>query len=196
MLERVFLFSFINIGLLLLLIILSVILLKINKKKFIFGAVITVIYGGIVLYYLCLIPQYSCSVIQKLQKEEIMQKNIPAPVKESTEAIQKSPDFTVIITTEDSTFTLAPEGELEIKKGTKFKIEKVVYSTNNTENIKADIRGFAGNQRENDLQDIGYWATYKDMIKKYAVNEEKNKFEIEIKEDKNVLGKVYIKFID
>lgn len=181
--------SIINIGIAFILIILSAMLLKINRKKFVYGVVLSVIYTGIAVYYLCLVLIYPHSVLQK---------EVANPITSSTttEHQEEMIDFTVIITTEDNTFSLVPDGELEIKKGTKFKIEKVVYPSDNPENLKADIKGFVGNVRKNDLQDIGYWATYNDMLKHWAVKGEKDKFEIQIKEGEKILGVVYIKFID
>lgn len=192
--DGIVLFSFVNLGITFLLITLSAILLKINKKKFIIGTIISVIYAGFALYYVFLTFTYPRSVLQKEMS------TTPPPPASTTEPItepsEEEPDFTVIITTEDNTFSLAPDGELEIKKGTKFKIEKVVYPTSNQDEIKADIKGFAGNARYNDLQDIGYWATYNDMIPRFAVKGEVDKYEIQIKKDKDLLGSVYIKFVD
>lgn len=189
------LYSIVNIGISLILIILSWIMLKINRKKFFIGAVLSIIFTGLAVYYLCLVSfLYPRSVLPYIAPEKKIPEEVSNPP--STE-IEVSPDFTVIIVTEDNTFALAPEGELEIKKGTKFKIEKVVYPSGSSEEIKADIRGFAGNPRVNDLQDMGYWAAYSDMIKKYAVTGEKDKFEVLIRKDKKeIIGKVYIKFID
>lgn len=192
MLSYVLLFSVINIGIAFILITLSAMLLKINKKKFMYGVVLSVIYTGFALYYLWLVLLYPHSVLQKVVETPITSSNTTEYQEENTE---ETVDFTVIITTENNTSSIAPDGELEIKKGTKFKIEKVVYS-GNPENIKADIRGFAGNARKNDLQDIGYWVTYDDMLKKYMVEGEKDKFKVEIKEGEKLLGIVYIKFVD
>ncbi|MCM8762474.1 MAG: hypothetical protein NC905_01035 [Candidatus Omnitrophica bacterium] len=192
MLDYVILSSVINIGIAFILITLSAILLKINRKKFVYGVALSVIYTGFAVYYLCLVLLYPHSILQKTVATTITPSNI---IEYQEEKIEETGDFTVIITTEDNTFSLAPDGELEIKKGIKFKIEKVVYS-GNLENIKADIRGFAGNARKNDLQDIGYWVTYDDMIKRYMVKGEKDKFEVEIKEGEKLIGTIYIKFVD
>lgn len=185
--------SIVNTGIAFLLITLSVIMLRINRKKFAFGVVLTVIFTFLSLYYLCLVSfLYPRSLLQKeiTHKPQFLSSNIK---KEKT--VEKERDFTVVIITEDNTFTLAPEGELEMKKGTKFKIEKVIYPSS-PDNITADIKGFAGNARTNDLQDIGYWVTYDDMLKHWAIKGEKDKFEVQIKDGKEVIGKVYIKFTD
>jgi len=185
------LFSIVNVGIAFILITLSAIMLKINKKKFAYGIVLSVIYTGLAIYELCLVSFYPRSIL----KEKVVTKNIPFSPSQQ-ENTKEDIDFTVIITTDDNTFSLAPDGELEIKKGTRFKIEKVVYPSGNPDEIKADIKGFAGNARSNDLQDIGYWVTYDDMLKHWAVKEDKDKFEVQIKKGEELLGKVYIKFID
>jgi hypothetical protein len=166
-------------------------MLKINRKKFIYGIVLSVIYAGFAIYELCLVSFYPRSIL----KEKVGTKNIPFSPSQQ-ENTKGDIDFTVIITTDDNTFSLAPDGELDIKKGTRFKIEKVVYPSGNPDEIKADIKGFAGNARSNDLQDIGYWVTYDDMLKHWAVKEDKDKFEVQIKKGEELLGKVYIKFTD
>jgi len=185
------LFSIVNVGIAFILITLSVIMLKINRKKFIYGIVLSVIYAGFAIYELCLVSFYPRSIL----KEKVGTKNIPFSPSQQ-ENTKGDIDFTVIITTDDNTFSLAPDGELDIKKGTRFKIEKVVYPSGNPDEIKADIKGFAGNARSNDLQDIGYWVTYDDMLKHWAVKEDKDKFEVQIKKGEELLGKVYIKFTD
>jgi len=186
------LFSIVNIGIAFILITLSAIILKINRKKFAFGIALSVIYTGFTIYYLCLVSFYPHSIL----KEKVVTSNTPLNTASQEKNIKEDTDFTVIITTENNTFSLAPDGELDIKKGTRFKIEKVVYPSGNPDEIKADIKGFAGNVRSNDLQDIGYWVTYDDMLKHWAVKEDKDKFEIQIKKGEELLGKVYIKFID
>jgi len=185
------LFSIVNVGIAFILITLSAIMLKINRKKFIYGIVLSVIYTGFAIYELCLVSFCPRSIL----KEKVVTKNIPFSPSQQ-ENTKEDTDFTVIITTDDNTFSLGPDGELEIKKGTRFKIEKVVYPSGNPDEIKADIKGFVGNARSNDLQDIGYWVTYDDMLKHWAVKEDKNKFEVQIKKGEELLGKVYIKFID
>ncbi|HOL21493.1 MAG TPA: hypothetical protein PLQ41_01385 [bacterium] len=193
MLDSVTLYSIITIGLAFILITLSAMMLKINRKKFVYGVVLSVIYTCLAVYYLCLVLLYPRSVLQKEVATQIPSSNTAEYQEENRE---EAVDFTVIITTEDNTFSLAPDGELEIKKETKFKIEKVVYPTSNQDEIKADIRGFAGNAMRNDLQDMGYWATYKDMKPRYAITGEKDKFEVQIKDGDKLLGSVYIKFVD
>ncbi|MCM8760359.1 MAG: hypothetical protein NC832_01400 [Candidatus Omnitrophica bacterium] len=198
MMDYAILSSVINIGIAFIMIILSAMLLKINRKKFVYGVVLSVIYTGFAVYYLCLVLFFPHSAAQKAVATPITPSKTTFPeTRVSTEEnTQKVVDFTVIITTEDNTFSLGPDDELEIKKGMKFKIEKVVYSGGSPENIKADIRGFVGNARKNDLQDIGYWVTYGDMLKKYTVEGEKDKFKVEIKEGENLIGTIYIKFVD
>ncbi|MCM8829526.1 MAG: hypothetical protein NC824_00800 [Candidatus Omnitrophica bacterium] len=185
--------SIINIGIAFILITLSAILLKINREKFVCGVVLSVIYTGFAVYYLCLVLLYPHSVLQKTVTTPITPSKTIEPQRENTE---ETMDFTMIITTQDNTFSLAPDGELEMKKSNRFKIEKVVLSRSGSDEITADIKGFVGNARKNDLQDIGYWVTYNDMLKHWAIKGEKDKFEIQIKEGKKLLGVVYVKFID
>ncbi|MDD3726658.1 MAG: hypothetical protein PHI44_05630 [Candidatus Ratteibacteria bacterium] len=186
-------YSIVNISIAFILITLSVIMLKINRKKFVVAIVFSVIFTGLSLYYLCLVSfLYPHSV---LKEEVAAPENIPLDIGNQKDTSEK-PDFIVIITTDNNTFSLVPEDELEIKKGTRFKIEKVVYPSGSPENIKADIKGFAGNARQNDQQDIGFWVTYSDMLKHWAVKGKQDTFEVEIKDGKDIIGKVYIKFID
>ena len=62
--------------------------------------------------------------------------------------------------------------------------------------MKVDFKGFAGNQRHNDRQDIGYWITYDNVLKHWKVDKKKEKYEIQVLKGEEVLGSIYIIFVD
>lgn len=192
MLDKAMLLALVNIGVAVILIAVLAMILKINRKKFAIGAALLVIYAGISIYYVCLVRSYPRSVL----KQDIVTVTVPLSEEHQIESEEEETDFMVVILYEDETFSLAPDGEIEVKKGGRFKIEKVIYKSADSEGIKADIKGFAGNARRNDQQDIGYWVTYANMLKYWAMKGEKDKFEVQIKEDNDLLGTIYIQFID
>jgi hypothetical protein len=192
MLDYLMLSSLINIGIAVLLITVLAMMVKVSKKKFVLGMVLSIIYAGFVIYYFCLVLFYPRSIL----KRDIVTVEVPLSIDYQAESTEAGTDFTVIIVSGDGTFSLAPDGELEVRKEEKFKIEQVVYSSGSSDNIKADIKGFAGNSRNNDQQDIGYWVTYANMLRHWAVKGGKDKFEVQIREDNQLLGAVYIKFIE
>ncbi len=189
--------SVVVVGLALLMFILSAIVIMINRRKLVFSLLLSVVYSLFAGYYLYL----SFFVKTPLS---IMETEVIKPGKPTEEIFPKTPavetaqsDFLVFIQFGNSTFEVAPEDEIEIKKGGRFKIKEVKYpQEEGIANIKADFKGFVGNTRFNDGQDIGYWITYDRVMKHWSIEGEKDKFEIIIKKDKEPIGSIYVKFID
>jgi hypothetical protein len=183
-------------GLALLMFILLVILAKINRKKIVFPLIISVVYTFFAGYYLYLSyfikTPLSIMETEIITPEETVQDILPEPP--VIETLQ--PDFWVVIQAGENILEVAPEDEIEIKKRGRFKIKEVKYSQTKSDDIKADLKGFAGNKRFNDGQDIGYWITYDRIMQHWAIEGEKDKFEIIIKKDKEPIGSIYVKFID
>lgn len=189
--------ALINIGIALVMFTLAAIMLKINRKKFLVAIIFSCIYLAVSSYYLFLACLAGRSSIMETQVVS------PAPVQPGDDegmpedtAVLQEPDFHVIIAVGNNSFTIAPGDELEIKKSVAFEIKEVQYLQGNKDNLKADLKGFAGNARFNDSQDIGYRITYKDIMKHWAVEGEKDKYEIIVKEGKEPLGSIYVKFVD
>jgi len=189
--------ALINIGIALVMFILAAIMLKIDRKKFLIAIVLSSIYLAGSLYYLFLAGLAGRSSIMETQvitpapalQTESGDENIP-------EEVAAEPDFHVIIAAGNNNFTIAPGDELEIKKNVAFEIKEVQYPKGNKDNLKADLKGFAGNARFNDSQDIGYKITYDNIMKHWAVEGEKDKYEIIVKDGNEPLGSIYVKFID
>ncbi|MBN1445654.1 MAG: hypothetical protein JW957_06070 [Candidatus Omnitrophica bacterium] len=193
--------ALVNTGIALVMFTLSAIMLKIGRKKFLTAIALSGIYLLINVYYICLISfsnRPSIMETQVVNPARVLPNESPASGLNApeAEAVVYEPDFHVVIIAGNNSFTVAPGDELEIKKNVAFEIKEVQYPQGNKENLKADLKGFAGNARFNDSQDIGYRITYDGIMKHWAVEGETDKYEIIAKDGKEPLGSIYIKFID
>jgi len=193
------LLTLVNTGIALVMIALSAIMFRIGRKKFLFTIVLSVIYLAVDGYYLYLtffVERPSIMETQVVKTEPLLPPEYGTEKTEENIDSTPEPDFQVIILTGNHTFMVAPEDELEVKKNIKFQIKGVVYPEGNKENIKADLKGFVGNARFNDNQDIGYQITYDRIMKHWAVEGQKDKFEIIVKDGDTKLGSIYVRFVD
>ncbi len=184
-------------GLALLMFILSTIIAGINRKKLFSVLALSIVYSLFALYYIYLSFFFKApvSIIESaaIKPEGPISDILPAPPAQEVSV----PDFIVVIQAGNETFNVAPEDEIAIKKDGKFQIKEVKYPQGDgAENIRADLKGFAGNARFNDGQDIGYWITHKDMMQHWSIEGEKDKFEIIVKNRKELMGKIYVRFVD
>lgn len=184
-------------GLALLMFVLSAIIVRINRKRFFVSLALSVAYSLFAAYYLYL--SFFFTVPLSIMETEVIKPEMPinntSPAVPAEEVQQ--PDFWVVIQAGTNTFEVAPEDEIEIKKTGRFQIKEVKYPKGDgTEDIRADLKGFAGNSRFNDGQDVGYWITYDSMMKHWSVEGEKDKFEIIVKNKKEPLGSIYVRFVD
>jgi hypothetical protein len=189
--------SLVVAGMVLLMFTLSTILFRINRKKIVFATIISVLYAFFAGYYIylsfCTGSRLSIMETEINKPKVIAQDIITEPPASETQQI----DFWLILQVGDNTLKVAPEDEIEIKKSGRFKIKGAEFaSEDGNDNIKVDLKGFAGNVRVNDGQDIGYWINYDRVMKHWSVEGEKDLFEIIIKKDKEPLGSVYVRFVD
>lgn len=184
-------------GLALLMFILSTIIAGINRKKLFSALALSIVYSIFAVYYLYLSFFFKTPVFMMKNAAIKPQDTINNRFSEVPTAEGQKIDFFVVIQVDNDIFNISPDDEIEIKKDGRFKIKEVKYpQSKEGEDIKADLKGFAGNVRFNDGQDIGYWITYKDMMQHWSIEGEKDKFELVIKRAKKPVGRVYIKFID
>ncbi len=192
--------ALINIGIAVVMFTLAAIMQTIGRKKFLIAIILSCIYLAVSAYCLFMALMAGRPSIMETQvirpvrvaPAENQANNLNVPEEETVH----EPDFHVIIAAGNNNFTIVPGDELEIKKNVAFEIKEVQYPQGNKDNLKADLKGFAGNARFNDSQDIGYKITYDNIMKHWAVEGEKDKYEIIVKEGKEPLGSIYVKFID
>jgi len=184
-------------GMALLMFVLSTIIAGINRKRLFSALTLSIVYSLFAAYYLYLGFLFKAPV--SIMETEVIKPENPitnifpeAPAEEV-----KTPDFLVVIQMGNDTFDVAPDDEIDIKKNGRFQIKEVKYPQGDgSEDIRADLKGFAGNARFNDGQDIGYWITYKDMMQHWSIEGEKDKFEIVVKNRKEPMGSIYVRFVD
>ncbi len=184
-------------GLALLMFVLSLILVRINRQKLFFAAALTAVYSIFTAYYLYL--SFFFTVPLSIMETEVIKPPAVADttVAATTEEEPSTPDFWVIVQAENATIEIAPDDEMEIKKTGRFQIKEVRYpGGDGTEDLRADLKGFAGNARFNNGQDIGYWITYERMLQHWSVEGEKDKFEVVIKNRNKILGSIYVRFME
>ena len=199
MFRQEILLTLVNAVIALVMLTLSVIMLRISRKKFFFAILLSAIYLAVDGYYAYLtffVERPSIMETQVIKHQPPSNPEQGAEEMAGEKGIAPEPDFQVIILTGSNTFMVAPEDELEVKKNIKFQIKGVVCPSGNKENIRADLKGFVGNARFNDNQDIGYQITYDRIMKRWAIEGERDKYEIVVKDGDRKLGSVYVRFID
>jgi len=180
--------SLIAVGIGMLLWILSLQLFNLNRKKGLASIILAFLYTIFAVYYLYLVLSVNAST-------SIVEKDIiKLPETEVHEKSEKN-EFFIVLHTDTDSFELADGDEIEIKKNMRFKIERV-KTVPESKDVKVDFKGFAGNQRYNDRQDIGYWITYDNVLKHWKVDKKKEKYEIQVLKGEEVLGSIYIIFVD
>lgn len=163
------------------------IILQINKKKGLIAILLAVVFSMITLYYayLFFFPLYSPFKVSQNQN----QPSIIPPVNIETPLM-------VVFETEDGSQIIAEDGDsLEVKKDVKIKASKVTKNNTQIENVRINVIGFTPSENPSTNDDTGYWFTYKNMQKRFAVDDEKVQYKIEIKKGDEKLAEVFIKFI-
>jgi len=62
----------------------------------------------------------------------------------------------------------------------------------NLGSVKVDIKGFAGNQQHNDGQDLGYLVKREKLLPRFALNQEKTLYRIEVKSNEKLVGELFL----
>ncbi|HOM27341.1 MAG TPA: M99 family metallo-carboxypeptidase C-terminal domain-containing protein [bacterium] len=180
------------ISLIFIMFILTSFLFVIKRKKGILALIISLIYTFFVGYYIYLIF-YLNPVLEKFEKYSSLEKIIITPEIEKKEIKNKN-DVVLVLNLNGTSVKVSIGDEIEIKKNMTFTINDVEGI--DKKNVKVNFIGFIGNPKVNDGQDMGYEISYKKIMKNKALDQKKEKFEIEIKKDDKKIGSVYINFID
>ena len=179
-------------------IVLSVILIKINRKKAIWAIIISCVYIALMLYYLYLAfyTTKECSCICPPAPEGT-QLNV-APKAAPEPEVSKSSTEQVAFESTASNSSLTPNDDLAVDKTSIIKVTGALKNGQPQEGVKVNVVGFLPKAKRihNDGNKIGFPFTYKDMISKFAVDDNKSVFRVEIIETKtkDILGTLYIKF--
>ncbi len=192
-------FSIILVSLSIILLIVSEIIFKINKKKGWISFILSLIFVGFSLYYVYLF--FYLGIPSSIQKKVYTPYDIKKTVIKETEKLpvggktlkEENISFFVYLEINGNTLKVEKEDEIEIGKNTKFKIVKV-ETIPEIKNIEANLVGFVP-KGKNTANDIGYLISYDELLKRKAIDQEKTKFELIIKSDEGIIGKVYFKFI-
>jgi len=176
-------------------------MLRLNRKKGAFSLFLTFLYLLLAGYYLYLFI-FACKP-KTLFEEELEKikgdKSAPAAIAVSPAADialpEKDSSFLVSLQVGEKVFDVGEGDEVEVKKTARLKIN-AVKAGENGEGVKADFKGFAGNPRFNDRQDIGYWITFDRVLKHWKVDDKKEKYEVRILQDNERIGEIYITFVD
>jgi len=210
--------SLIGLAIGIILLIISTWLLKLNKKKGYISLVLSIIYLGVIFYYIYLgvfvkmqMPfeiKFTPLVPDLYKKNQIpstketkesnigIGENIFEEIKKETEIIKEKeiPKLVSVILEVDSKETIVTSGdEIQIAQNAKF-IIKDIKTSPPTKNVKANMVGFIGNPKVNDGQDIGYLISYEKLDKKHSIDKEGNRYKINIDCEGNNIGTIYINF--
>ncbi len=185
--EKIVLAGAVGLGIVMLLI--SEWLVKLQKKKGIAGMLISLVFIGILGYYIYLV----CYVKPALL-------SAPDRLAPAAPGIVPSPPETaiplsVILEISGETVTAELGDEIEIRKTALFKIVGV-KTPGGREKLKANLVGFIGNPQYNDGQDMGYVISYGKIDKARALDSGRRRYKIEIKSGSDAIGDLYIKFVD
>ncbi|HOJ31470.1 MAG TPA: M99 family metallo-carboxypeptidase C-terminal domain-containing protein [bacterium] len=160
---------------------------QINRKKGAIGILLAIVFTIITGYYsyLFFFPTGAVKVTQQgnVQSPRITGTSGPAPLM-------------VAIETEDGNRLTAADGDyLDIKTDMKIKIIGVVQNGNPVENVRVNVIGFAPKDNPQTINDTGYLFSYNDMLKKFAVDDEKITYRVEVKQSDAKLAEIFLRFV-
>lgn len=188
--EKIVLACAVGIGIIML--VLSEWFFKFHKKKATAGLIISVIFLGVLGYYAYLIFYVKSGFICAPGKASPE----PAPAVPAAPSVSEpAVPVSVVLEISGQQITAEPDDEIEIRKTALFKIV-AVKTPPGPEKIKANLVGFVGNPQYNDGQDVGYVINYGKMEKTKALDSAGRKYKIEIKSGQDIIGNLYIKFVD
>ncbi len=176
---------------------LSVVMIKINRKKAVWTIIISCIYIAVMFYYLYLAfcTREECSAVCPTAP----QRQLTVPPKPAPEpAVSKSSTEQVAFEVNGEKFVVDADDDLVVDKTSIIKVTGALKDGQPQEGVKVNVVGFLPKEKRihNDGNKIGFPFTYNDMIKKFAVDDNKNVYRVEIRntKDKSILATLYIKF--
>ena len=120
----------------------------------------------------------------------------PKPAPEP--AVSKSSTEQVAFEVNGEKFVVDADDDLVVDKTSIIKVTGALKDGQPQEGVKVNVVGFLPKEKRihNDGNKIGFPFTYNDMIKKFAVDDNKNVYRVEIRntKDKSILATLYIKF--
>jgi len=179
---------FVNAGLAILCLLVGLVVYQINKTKGLVSILLALVFSAVVGYY-CYLSFFETSKLSTGMTAGL--KTGPVTVSPGQSPIM------VKIETEDGSQLNVEDGDyLDVKSNVAIKITGVFQNGNQVENVRVNVIGFAPADNPGTKNDTGYLFSYKDMIRKFAIDDEKTTYKVEIKKnDGSSLGEVYLRFI-
>ncbi|MCM8758870.1 MAG: hypothetical protein NC906_03750 [Candidatus Omnitrophica bacterium] len=157
---------------------------SINRKKGLVGLLLVVIFAAITGYYsyLFFFPLNTYTVKQQITPQFSISPG--------------QPPVMMVLETEDGSQLIAEDGDyLEIKSNLRIKVMGARQNDKSLENVRINVVGFTPESNPSTTNDIGYFFSYRDMQKRFAIDENKTVFKVEIKKDDEKIAEVFLKFI-
>ncbi|HPP66675.1 MAG TPA: M99 family metallo-carboxypeptidase C-terminal domain-containing protein [bacterium] len=174
------------VGISFLLLFLCFIMYPINRKKGHISLIITIVFMAVSIYYLYLAFSPGNNLAAGQQ--------IPSQSKDVS-TLQTSNQIVLIAETNDGTQFIVENGDsIAIPSNMAIKIVGITQNGKPVENSRANVIGFTPKDSPSSNNDIGYQFSYQDMLKKFAIDEEKVVYRVEIKQNDKTLGEIYLKF--
>jgi hypothetical protein len=100
------------------------------------------------------------------------------------------------VETDDGNQIIVENGDaLDITSDVSIKITGASQNGKPLNDIRVNVIGFTPKDNPSQNNDIGYKFSYKDMLKKFAIDEEKIVYRVEIKRSDEKLGEIYLRFV-
>lgn len=164
----------------------TVIFFKINRKKAVAAIVLCCVYLAFALYYVYLV----FSIVPGVMPSTGTLMTPPAPA-----LSEKSPDtMQVVFDVDGENFVVDQDDSLEVDQNSVVKVTGVQKNGQALANLQVNVAGFTPTQAGNGTNDIGYEFSYRNMLKRFAVDDAKSVFRVEINQGKTTLGVVFLKF--
>ncbi|HPC28670.1 MAG TPA: M99 family metallo-carboxypeptidase C-terminal domain-containing protein [bacterium] len=164
------------------------IIYQINRKKGLISLILAVIFIAITGYY-CYTTLFTSNTISDTMR---CLSRPPA----STTQEQPSNQITLTVETDDGNQIIVENGDaLDITSDVSIKITGASQNGKPLNDIRVNVIGFTPKDNPSQNNDIGYRFSYKDMLKKFAIDEEKIVYRVEIKRSDEKLGEIYLRFV-
>ena len=163
------------------------IIYQINRKKGLISLILAVIFIAITGYY-CYITFFASN-----PNADTMRCLSQPPA--STMQEQPSNQITLTVETDDGNQIIVENGDaLDITSDVSIKITGASQNGKPLNDIRVNVIGFTPKDNPSQNNDIGYRFSYKDMLKKFAIDEEQIVYRVEIKRNDEKLGEIYLRF--
>ncbi len=172
-------------GIAVLCILIGILIFQINRKKGLAGIALAVVFTAITGYYAYLFFFPVCN--HKIKQEIPSQQPAVLP--------GKIPVMLTLETEDGSQLTVEDGDYLEIKSDVRIKITGATRNNLPIENIRINVVGFTPSNNPSTTDDTGYTFSYKNMQKRFAIDEEKSVYRVEVKKNDEKLAEIFLKFI-